>query len=79
MTEPQKRRFLVKHTIKNFAKCVPNIGISQGFWLIKEENGIYNIHSKFQDHTSNVAQGKVVPPFCHQMTVKDIGWITLRV
>ena len=36
----------------NFAKKVPNISISLGFWLMKKGNGISDIQSrhKFQDH-----------------------------
>ena len=37
-----------------FAKKVPNIGISPGFLLIKEGNGVSNMFCKFQDNTMKI-------------------------
>ena len=34
-----------------FAIKITNIGISPGFWLIKEGNDVSNIYYKIQDHT----------------------------
>ena len=55
MSKPQNSRFSVKHRPKlKIRQNFPNVRISPGFWLIKEENDISNIYSKFQDHKNNI-------------------------
>ena len=50
IAEPKNKRFSVKKIVQNL--------ISPGFWLIKEENYIFNIYSKpFQNGDSEFSQG----------------------
>ena len=58
---------------KNIGQNVPNIDISLSFWLIQEENDISNIHSRFQNHTSNNPSKTVPQSFYIKITTSDVG------